>query len=95
MQQTSHYTLTKNETGRLRGIFYHYPEEMEAAHGNVTTLWKKYGYPQNLTREQQQSLSEYAGTLAKKELQADGDGTLHLDLTLSPWSIHFLSEAED
>lgn len=139
LQQTSHYTLTKDEAGRLKGIFYHYPEEMKAAvpiatypahekaeeiqavgtpfslqllltgnrpytrfsletldavHGNVTTLWKEYGYPQNLTREQQQSLSEYAGTLAKKELQADGDGTLHLDLTLSPWSIHFLSEAE-
>lgn len=137
LQRTDCFAMTKDEEGKLRGIFYHYPEELlstvpiaeypdhkkaediqaigsaltlqleltgnrphavflletlDSNHGNAAALWKEFDYPKNLTRSQQQALLQYAESLEKKELHADSDGTLHLDLTIAPWSIHFLSE---
>lgn len=126
------YIATKDDFGRMRCLFYHYPEEMEFAvpiaeypnytkaeeiqkvgsektlhlsfcglapgaritcktldssHGSVTALWKAYGYPKNLTREQAAKFRAYSDNLDTDIFFADENGWFDLDLTLEPWSI--------
>lgn len=137
LAKANHYIITKNNLGKLKGIVYHYPDEipstvpisvypdynlaeeiqntgnplplsieliglkpgtkftletLDVNHGNVTTLWKEFGYPKNLTLEQSNALSAFSEAFDIKVLEVNDDGILSLHLTMSPWSITFLSE---
>lgn len=67
-------------------------ETLDVTHGNATTLWKEFGCPKNLTREQCCQLSAFTGKLKIQTFVSDHTGSLQLHLVLEPWNIVFLSE---
>ncbi|MBE0601871.1 MAG: xylann 1,4-beta-xylosidase, partial [Firmicutes bacterium] len=65
---------------------------LDAEHGWAYPRWKEMQCPDTPSREQTHALRSTALHTKKQSLQADADGTLHLSLSLSPWSVTLLEE---
>jgi xylan 1,4-beta-xylosidase len=68
-------------------------EILDADHGFALRDWQKIGSPEPPTREETQYLRDKALNTLKMQLSSDSTGTLHWDVTLSPWSVVLLNEA--
>ncbi|MBE0339451.1 hypothetical protein E0698_24295 [Paenibacillus sp. 23TSA30-6] len=62
-------------------------ETLDEHHGFAILAWKAMGCPEPPTREQTRALQGTALATNKKTVYADIDGSLKLELTLTPWSL--------
>ena len=63
--------------------------------GNVAEAWYAMGAPLNLSPAQTEELRDVADRLRRSILTASEDGTLRIDLELSPWAVASLAPAPD
>ena len=69
-------------------------EVLDAEHGDAVGAWRELGEPADPTREQLAHLDRRARATAVSGLAADADGTVRLDVTMSPWSIVLLRQLD-
>ena len=68
-------------------------EIMDWEHGNVAEAWHQLGSPLNLSPAHATYLSSVADSLLRFTLTVPDDGTLEIDVDLSPWAVMSLRQA--
>ncbi len=67
-------------------------EVLDQTHANPVAAWESMGRPEPPTREQAAQLRQAAWATEKSTLRTSAQGILHLDRTLTPWSLLLLDQ---
>jgi xylan 1,4-beta-xylosidase len=67
-------------------------EVLDGEHGDAIGAWRELGEPADPTREQLAHLDRRARATAVSTVAAAADGTVRLDVMMSPWSVVVLHQ---
>ena len=67
-------------------------ETLDRTHGNPLLAWDQMGRPDALSRAQTAALRAFALGTKKEIVRADASGTLHVERSLSPWSLVLVTQ---
>ena len=85
--RTLNFTLTGLKPGADFVV-----ETLDRTHGNPLLAWDQMGRPDALSRAQTAALRALALGTKKEIVRADASGTLHVERSLSPWSLVLVTQ---